>query len=228
MDIAAPETIETPDGETARQVPGWSDYFVDRSGGVWSTKRRTLRRLRQATNALGYRHVKLSDGVRRKNGWVHRLVLAAWDRPRPKGMQCRHLDGDPSNNALSNLRWGTPLQNSDDKRRHGTEGFKLSQDDVRAILGDAESTHVELAERFNVSPGMVMRIRQGLKWRHVERDPDAPVYESGRAELTEDDVRRIRFHTDGLKLSEIASRFATTKSNVSRIKRGITWAHVTA
>jgi hypothetical protein len=35
-------------------------------------------------------------------------------------MQCRHLDGNRSNNRLDNLAWGTPLENGADKARHGT------------------------------------------------------------------------------------------------------------
>ena len=37
------------------------------------------------------------DGATR--AYVHKLVLLAFVGPRPKGMQCRHLDGDPGNNS---------------------------------------------------------------------------------------------------------------------------------
>lgn len=226
MDATDAETITTPDGEVARRVPGWSDYFVDQLGAVWSTKWGKLRRMKLTRRRLGYRHVALSDGERKKSYPVHTLVLLAWIGPRPEGMECRHLDGNPGNNRLSNLQWGTHLENEMDKRRHGTVESKLTEDQVREIIADADSPHTELAERYGVTPGMIMRIRQGIKWRHVERDEDAPRYQSGRCALTEDDVRQIRYRTEGMPLSEIASRFGTTKSNVSRIKRGITWAHV--
>ncbi len=51
---------------------------------------------------------------------VHRLVLTAFVRPCGEGEECRHLDGDPSNNRLDNLAWGTPDDQVHDKYRHGT------------------------------------------------------------------------------------------------------------
>lgn len=52
---------------------------------------------------------------------VHKLVLQAFVGPRPPGMECRHMDGNPTNNALSNLRWGTRKENMRDQLRHGTQ-----------------------------------------------------------------------------------------------------------
>jgi hypothetical protein len=42
---------------------------------------------------------------------------------RPKGLETRHLDGDPSNNQLSNLAYGTSSENHLDMVRHGTHAF---------------------------------------------------------------------------------------------------------
>lgn len=51
---------------------------------------------------------------------VHHLVLETFVSNCPDGMNCRHLDGDPSNNALSNLAWGTQSEQVADKKAHGT------------------------------------------------------------------------------------------------------------
>jgi hypothetical protein len=54
-------------------------------------------------------------------------------------MVCRHLDGDPSNNRVRNLRWGTYSENEADKLRHGTRArgsaarSKLREDQVLGI-----------------------------------------------------------------------------------------------
>ncbi len=53
---------------------------------------------------------------------VHRLVLSAFVGPCPDGMECCHDDGDPTNNAVSNLYWGTRSQNMRDRFRHGWVG----------------------------------------------------------------------------------------------------------
>jgi hypothetical protein len=63
-----------------------------------------------------YQYVRLHGRNRR----VHHLVLEAFIGPRPEGMETRHIDRNPRNNVLSNLRWGTKLENAADKHRHGT------------------------------------------------------------------------------------------------------------
>ena len=55
---------------------------------------------------------------------LHILMLETFVGPRPEGMLALHNDGDPSNNSLDNLRWGTPSDNSHDALRHGTHPTK--------------------------------------------------------------------------------------------------------
>lgn len=50
---------------------------------------------------------------------LHHLVLEAFVGPRPLGMHGLHDDDDPSNNVVSNLRWGTRSENSVDMIRNG-------------------------------------------------------------------------------------------------------------
>ena len=51
---------------------------------------------------------------------VHRLVMESFVGPYPDGQEIRHLDGDPTNNALSNLAYGTRSDNLYDAVRHKT------------------------------------------------------------------------------------------------------------
>lgn len=66
-----------------------------------------------------HRLICLSRNGRSKTMRVHRLVLTAFVGPCPKGMQGLHWDDDAHNNHLSNLYWGTPGQNMQDKVRNG-------------------------------------------------------------------------------------------------------------
>jgi hypothetical protein len=68
------------------------------------------------TQKSGRRYVNLKGKGRR----IHRLVLQAFVGPCPAGQECCHGDGDPSNNVLSNLRWGTRSDNRRDSVGHGT------------------------------------------------------------------------------------------------------------
>lgn len=67
----------------------------------------------------GHVMVSLYDGFL-KQKFIHELVLESFDQPRPEGLFCRHLNGDPTDNRVENLKWGTALENARDMVRHGT------------------------------------------------------------------------------------------------------------
>lgn len=72
------------------------------------------------TNEFGYTVVVLSRIGSRRQYRSHRLVMAAFVGPCPEGMEVCHNNGDPADNRLSNLRYGTSKDNSADMKLHGT------------------------------------------------------------------------------------------------------------
>lgn len=168
-----------------RPIEGFPGYCVGSDGSVWSRRSRNgrgglvaqWRLMSPARDGNGYQFVGLCHGRRgaslRK---VHRLVLEAFVGPRPAGQQCRHLDGNPANNRLSNLCWGTPADNAADQVVHGTSpvGRKnpaavLDEDKVRQIRrllaeGTARSSAARL---FGVSKSTINDIVRGRHWTHV-------------------------------------------------------------
>lgn len=112
-----------------RSVPGLSAYRVGNDGSVQTRvqlgRRSHLatrwRPLSPQTTAKGYRRARLvTDDHRTVYVFVHVLVLTAFVGPKPEGKQTRHLNGDPADNRLVNLTWGTNSQNTLDRKRHGT------------------------------------------------------------------------------------------------------------
>ena len=105
-------------GENWRPVVDWEAYYevsdrgnVRRIGGGI----RSLHRDRD-----GYLSLAMSGGGRRvSKARVHILMLEAFIGERPQGQVCRHLDGNPGNNVLTNLRWGTESENQHDAVAHG-------------------------------------------------------------------------------------------------------------
>lgn len=100
-------------------------YEVSSTGQVRSVPRRGTRgkilkpQVRKQRDA-GHLLLKVYRNGVQKTVTVHQLVAAAFLGPCPDGMQVRHLDGDPSNNAVSNLAYGTSSENRLDSVRHGT------------------------------------------------------------------------------------------------------------
>lgn len=115
-----------------RPIAGHPGYRVSNAGDVESAWKRTgygrgkgsgmvitdnWKRLKANVNANGYQTVNLGRG---KTKTVHSLVLSAFVGPRPSGHECRHLNGDRTDNRVENLRWGTPTENHRDQYGHGT------------------------------------------------------------------------------------------------------------
>ncbi|WP_336158169.1 HNH endonuclease signature motif containing protein [Amycolatopsis sp. VC5-11] len=109
-----PRPVSVP--ENWRRVPGAAGYLISDAGRLMSICGREARILRPSSNRKGYQLVKV-HGLNRS---VHRLVLEAFVGPRPEGQEARHLNGNPADNRLHNLAWGTSSQNKADMVRHGT------------------------------------------------------------------------------------------------------------
>lgn len=71
-----------------------------------------------------YRQVQI-DG---KAYALHRLIAEAFYGPRPgHTLMVRHLDDDPSNNALWNLAWGCASMNAGDAVRNGRLAYRRTR-----------------------------------------------------------------------------------------------------
>lgn len=109
-------------------IPGHPHYQVSSFGRARSLDR-VVEHARFGKRVM-YRGKILSAGKRNKDGYIvvvlrkdkkstsynlHRLVAKAF-LPNPKNLpMVRHLDENKTNNAVSNLAWGTAVDNYDDR-----------------------------------------------------------------------------------------------------------------
>ena len=170
-------------GELVRWVPGCKEkYAVTSFGRVFSfTKRWSTpsggKEMSAKEHKQGYMEVGLWMGGR-VDTLVHRLVLHAFVGPPMEGQECRHLDGNPANNNLDNLKWGTPSENYSDAVRHGNAqygenhkgSFLTSRDvyEIRVQYSNGGVSQRELAKRYGVSQSSVHLICKGKSWKHVK------------------------------------------------------------
>ena len=171
--------------EKWKSVVGYEGlYEVSDLGRVKSLKRMAKngygwrpvreRMLRLVDDGGGYRTVHLGDGHEKKVILVHRIVLSAFLGVAPPGLESRHLDGNPSNNQLENLTWGTKSENELDKARHGTSNrgernycTKLTEQNVikiRSLLQHSELSEREIGKMFGVTRGCVSNIKWRTSW----------------------------------------------------------------
>jgi hypothetical protein len=86
--------------------------------------------------------------------------MLAFVGPRPPGLEIRHLDGDPGNNALNNLRYGTRSENLVDKSYHGQR--KLTIAGVKEIRESRLPVRV-LAKVFGVCENSIRNVKNRKK-----------------------------------------------------------------
>ena len=211
-----------------RLCPGHPGYAVSdkgivlscRQSGSW--KRRKLHKAR-----YGY----MSIAVDSKTYQVHRFVLEAFAGPCPEGMECRHLDGNPANNSLDNLRWGTRQENVDDKQRHGTQirGEKtcnavLTEDLVIELRKRAISQgNRSLAREYGLTEGAVTNAIRGRTWGHL---PGAISKPHGNFTLTKDTVIELRKLATSYTNGALARKFNLSPNTVHAAVSGATWKHL--
>jgi len=146
-----------------RTIP-WREIFIRRRGKILSS----------GINSCGRLTVVLNKYGKRKTYPVHQLVLMAFVGTKPNNMECRHLDGDPLNNDLSNLRWGTASENQLDRRIHGTSNRgekncnnKLSIKDIACIKNKLRRPKVNMqaiADEYKVSRTTISTINSEKIW----------------------------------------------------------------
>jgi hypothetical protein len=182
-------------GEEWRMIEGYDGlYEVSNCGRVrsWSTRGSHVRKraaephlLSIEVNWRGACGVTLQRGrEHHKRGvLVHQIVMTAFVGHRPAGMVSRHRDGNPGNNHLLNLEYGTQFENMADASGHGTiaHGRRLPQSklteeavlDIRRRKSEGESIE-RLAREYGITWGSCQDAILGISWRRVA-DPEARV-----------------------------------------------------
>lgn len=183
-DDPAPENDEPvehvePGIEAWKPLPDYPGYEVSTFGRFANC--RSGRRVIHAGGARagGHMVVKPRKAVGRTASvqvLLHRLVMEAFVGPRPPGMVIRHLDGNPRNNRLDNLAYGTPAENSADMIRHGRgcQGERSNTARLtRSLVLDMRRKHamgrscLSLSKEYGVSQWCAYAAITKRSWKHI-------------------------------------------------------------
>jgi len=172
------EWVQNPDGTqgyTWNPIPHWDGYFACKEGLIASVKRGKFRIMSSIKAKDGHLYIFLyNNGVMVKQ-WVHRLILMTFSRQPSDNEEGRHLNGDPGDNSIKNLKWGTKAENQSDRIRHGTSNrgersgsAKLTEVQVLEIRQRVgKETLRSLAKEYGVSHTAIRRAAIGMKWSYL-------------------------------------------------------------
>lgn len=150
-----------PATETFRPWPADPRFMVGDGGTVLGVQGQPI----GSQMAQGYTVVAYRDASgRRRSTVTSSMVCETFHGERPAGHQAAHNNGDPSDNRVGNLRWATRADNMGDRLRHGTNGIRLTAEQVTEIRASTDSRN-DLAMRYDVTPGTISHVRTGRTWR---------------------------------------------------------------
>ncbi|WP_375545838.1 NUMOD4 motif-containing HNH endonuclease [Dietzia cinnamea] len=170
--------------EQWRPVVGFEGYYeVSDQGSVRSVDRTVERRgahvrltgrRMSPSNAhpSGHLYVHLHQNGHGATYQVHRLVMAAFVSPCPEGMEVRHLNGDPTDNRVENLAYGTRAENIRDQVTHGVHNKASLSHCKRGHEFTPENTYINGEKRVCVT----CRREYKRQWRARRRSLALPVH----------------------------------------------------
>lgn len=165
--------------EEWRNIPGYEGRYqasnlgrirsLDRRVNICHGATRLVRgRVLKAAGSKYNPHLSVVLGHGQNGSLVHQLVALAFLGPRPDGQEVRHLDGNPLNNNITNLVYGTRTENIIDVMRIGKPWRKLCADQVLEIRQrlQAGERGADLAREYGVQDGCISNIKVGrtFKW----------------------------------------------------------------
>lgn len=145
-----------------RPVPGFP-YEVSSTGFVRNARTGyVLTPMRTGTRRRGAQRSKVRFSTRPRIDFdVAHLVLTAFVGPRPPGHVAMHADDNSANNAASNLRWGTHVDNCNDMAEKVRGGQQRVTPAIAAEIRQrrhAGETGAAIARAFGVSQQLVCGI----------------------------------------------------------------------
>lgn len=159
--------------EIWKPIPNCNGYLASNIGNIKNDVSGKI--YKGHTVGRGYRHVSvIENGVRRYRK-VSRLVASAFYGI--SDLHVLHNNGNPSDDRVENLRYGTPKENYADAVKHGTRPIGdthgraiIPQADIKKIKEEYAMggvTYKQIGERYGVTKYAIYRLMRGDNWKCV-------------------------------------------------------------
>jgi len=164
-----------------KTICNFNQYTISDKGEIKSYKRNKEGYImKKQEDKDGYFKVSLYKEGKYTRMFIHRLVMMTFNPVKKmEKLQVNHLDGDKKNNDINNLEWCTHKENIKHAINMGLKNsskgvnnfnVKLTKEDVKKVVKLRENfgmTHLEIANKFNMSRRAIGNILNGVTWSHV-------------------------------------------------------------
>lgn len=161
-----------------KTIPEFPSYEINSLGIIRNRKTGKIKSQYLANG--GYYFVTLhKDNEGGKPRRVHRLIAEAFI-PNPEGKPCiNHINGNRSDYSIENLEWcnhqenmehafATGLANNTGERNGMAKITESIAGKIKYLLAAGGITQQEIANQFSISRSLVLGIKIGRLWRHVQ------------------------------------------------------------
>lgn len=197
-------------------------------------------KLQQQISRDGYKVVSVTRENKTKKFYVHRLVALAYI-PNPENKPCvNHIDGDKTNNHVSNLEWCTYSENSKHSFEMGLQKPRRGEENASAILTEEQVHKIcklleegyrnpDIAKMFDVENYFIVNIRSKNTWKHIS---DQYNIQARSLAISLETIHWICEQLDkGLRNKEIVEAAVNPKVNkslITKIKTKKSYADISA
>jgi len=155
-----------------KDIPGYPGYMACNQGYIYSKTRNRNKpmymKLYYPPGTKGTPRYRIS--LNNKTRQVHRLIcLAFHGLPLPHQTECRHLNGNGTDNRPENLCWGTRQENIRDAQRLGefSKRSKLNPEIVMELRNSYPFNMAEKARSLGVNETTIRDALSGVNYAYL-------------------------------------------------------------
>ena len=200
------------------------NYLVSEDGKLYNKRRKTLT---YGKDHLGYRRINMLIGGEPKGLLIHRIVAMTY-LPNPNNLpEVNHIDGNKSNNHVTNLEWVSRHDNQKhafmiglNSNKGVNNGKAIVTPEIAVDLYNQMLTGMsikELSSATGYSDSLLFKIKTKVTWSEYLKDlPECPRLAMETSKKTTVDIqwKIIEMKADKIPTKEIAALLGLTISQV--------------
>lgn len=220
-----------------------TNYDISNRGGIL-INRVSKHVFRPSFDKDGYLITSIKVGINRITCSIHRLVAMTFI-PNPENKpEINHIDGNKTNNDVSNLEWVTRKENADHAIKIGlynprgeTNGSSIyTEKQIREaceLMENPKNNPRYVSMITGISRATLYQIRKGNEWVHVSKDYDLPKinYKFGTNNVnnryTDEQIHEVcRLLELGKYPKDIENETGVSSDTVQKIKKKEVWSYI--